>query len=772
VSTIKFESARLRLEDAMIAPRYSFLLKLMLFTILISTMPLLFLGIFSYLKSTAIVQTKVNEANVFILQQSQNRVEQILKVIDQVAGRYIETPLVVNSVSRHLEVDDFQDVYKLVTGLLGVQTYELGVKDVELHSLQNEWYIKDGGFHMGEDKLSGVSPPNLFYNSGWTASAAGEPFMGIRLIKTIPANIASPKGYLSVRVSNAELSKLLTDGFSSGETMILDEQMRIIIDHNSDRLGTSITAEPWSHYLRETEDTQGFFNSTSLGKPISVVYNHSRYNRWTYVSIIPLQEATQESAAIGWATLSACLVLLLFTAGLSYWGSRRMYFPIRSLMEFTMRLSKPGGQGERAKDELHWIGTQMASWHQTKEQLEGQMKTQAVQLQDYFALKLLQGELQRSEIEDKVAQYHLPLWSKHAVLAMQIDTLEGTRYSSQEQDLLLFAINNIASELIAYPDRVNALPIGNYQVILVGSDVEDQRKLQTYLSGLAEKVQKAVAEYLNLKVSIGISRPYDHLYKTPVAFREAKEALQYRIRLGEEVILHLDDIKPSQTSRHYYPHRLVTELIQSIAFSDPTKANELLVQFIQEVLSVETDPNRYRMSFAMLLTELLRFAYDMGESAIIQLSQGESSEYERMFSLKTPQEIEGWFKYEIINPIMELARKQHESSSKSISSEVTDIIHDYFDSDLTLDLCAQKMNYSTHYIRRMFRKQMGMNFSDYLAQHRHEKAKTWLNETEMKISEIAERLQYTNAQNFIRHFRKFEGMTPGQFREQRIKELG
>jgi AraC-like DNA-binding protein len=37
----------------------------------------------------------------------------------------------------------------------------------------------------------------------------------------------------------------------------------------------------------------------------------------------------------------------------------------------------------------------------------------------------------------------------------------------------------------------------------------------------------------------------------------------------------------------------------------------------------------------------------------------------------------------------------------------------------------------------------------------------------MRIAEIAEKLQYTNAQNFIRYFRKMEGMTPGQYRDAR-----
>ncbi|MDD9271207.1 helix-turn-helix domain-containing protein [Paenibacillus sp. GCM10023248] len=741
--------------------RYSFLIKLIVTTSLISALPLLCLGVYAFFQSTSTVQAKVNEANVFILQQSQSRVEQILKVVDQVSGRYAETPFVVNAVGRRMEIEDFQDIELLVKGLLGVQTYELGVKSVELHSLQYRWFIKDGGFYFGTDTTKTVNDLNSVYTSRWMPDQDAS-FAGIKLVKTIPALAAEPKGYLFVRMSNTELAKLLTGGFSTRETMVVDDKMNIIIHSDPARIGQNVLAEPWAKELKQPGHSQGYINSTVSGKPYSIIYNQSRYNNWTYVSVIPLEEAKKESAAIGWATLTACIVLLLLAALLSYWASKRMYFPVRSLMEFTMRHSKQQGGGSAVKDELQWIGHQVASLHQSKEQLEGQMKIQAGQLVDYFMLKLFQGELHRSEMEEQALRFQLPAWRRYAVMVLQIDTLDQTRYRSSEQDLLLFAINNMAAELIPMPKRIHAMPIGNYQAILVGSDTEDRMDLLGEWSALAMSVQSAADEYLGLKVSIGISRPYDHLFGTAGAFLEAKEALQYRIRLGEKAILHLDDLKPKQAPSHYYPHHLVSELTQAIAFLDKDKAGELLQQFIMEVLRVETDPNVYRMSFAMLLTDLLRVLYDAGEV----LSHDQRNAYEQMLRLKTPQEIEAWFKVQMIDPMMELTRKRHETSGKSISRSVMDLIHAHYDSELTLEQCALQLNYSTHYIRRMFRKETGMNFSDYLSGYRHDMAKSWLSGTEMKITEIAERLQYTNAQNFIRQFRKLEGMTPGQYREQ------
>jgi len=49
---------------------------------------------------------------------------------------------------------------------------------------------------------------------------------------------------------------------------------------------------------------------------------------------------------------------------------------------------------------------------------------------------------------------------------------------------------------------------------------------------------------------------------------------------------------------------------------------------------------------------------------------------------------------------------------------------------------------------------------------RLQKAKSLLQETNIPIKEIAEKLQYRNSQNFIRFFKKKVGMTPGDYRKQ------
>ncbi|MEN2257266.1 helix-turn-helix transcriptional regulator [Paraclostridium benzoelyticum] len=60
----------------------------------------------------------------------------------------------------------------------------------------------------------------------------------------------------------------------------------------------------------------------------------------------------------------------------------------------------------------------------------------------------------------------------------------------------------------------------------------------------------------------------------------------------------------------------------------------------------------------------------------------------------------------------------------------------------------------------MFKEEVGENFSSYLTNYRMKKAETLIKNTDMKISQIAIEVGYTNASYFSRSYKKFKGISP------------
>ena len=77
--------------------------------------------------------------------------------------------------------------------------------------------------------------------------------------------------------------------------------------------------------------------------------------------------------------------------------------------------------------------------------------------------------------------------------------------------------------------------------------------------------------------------------------------------------------------------------------------------------------------------------------------------------------------------------------------------------------------YSSAYIGKLIYKAVGEYFNSYVDRKRIEKSKALLAEENIKVYEIANRVGYGNVDYFHKKFKKYEGISPAQYRKN-IKE--
>ena len=102
--------------------------------------------------------------------------------------------------------------------------------------------------------------------------------------------------------------------------------------------------------------------------------------------------------------------------------------------------------------------------------------------------------------------------------------------------------------------------------------------------------------------------------------------------------------------------------------------------------------------------------------------------------------------------------------SQQISS-VCDYVKEHYQENLSLSSLSEAMGYSAKYLSRLFKENMSWNLSDYIQYVRIEKAKELLVQTQLSVEEIQEQVGIPSRTTFIRVFKKFEGLPPGQYRK-------
>jgi AraC-like DNA-binding protein len=87
------------------------------------------------------------------------------------------------------------------------------------------------------------------------------------------------------------------------------------------------------------------------------------------------------------------------------------------------------------------------------------------------------------------------------------------------------------------------------------------------------------------------------------------------------------------------------------------------------------------------------------------------------------------------------------------------------DEGFSLSSVAEALGVSTKQVTRLLRAGVGMTFRDYLLQLRMEAAQRIIREDGLSIAETAEKVGYYNISHFIKCFKSYTGVTPGEWKK-------
>lgn len=91
-------------------------------------------------------------------------------------------------------------------------------------------------------------------------------------------------------------------------------------------------------------------------------------------------------------------------------------------------------------------------------------------------------------------------------------------------------------------------------------------------------------------------------------------------------------------------------------------------------------------------------------------------------------------------------------------------INENYKTEISLTGAAQMLHMNANYVSQLFKKESGTTFVHYVTQKRLEDAKELLTSTRKPLTDIALEVGFCDTIHFIKTFKRFTGMTPGQYR--------
>ncbi len=114
-------------------------------------------------------------------------------------------------------------------------------------------------------------------------------------------------------------------------------------------------------------------------------------------------------------------------------------------------------------------------------------------------------------------------------------------------------------------------------------------------------------------------------------------------------------------------------------------------------------------------------------------------------------------------------RKYSERKTVKERNPVVEEIVEYLRQDCaevgSLEEVSRKFYIDKYYLSRLFKERTGFTVNEYIAIQRIRKAQLLMEDTELKVEEVARTVGYKNVSYFVRTFKKYEGLTPLRYRK-------
>ncbi len=553
---------------------------------------------------------------------------------------------------------------------------------------------------------------------------SGTPSARLFFIRGIYRNsYKAPDGYLIIEGDmNRIMEALRLFTSANGERCYLVSKADGYIGTDSE--GDSIVS---NQKIQDQEITSGYFWSDRSLYTYAVV--PSDYLDLEYCYVISALSYYEETIIVVVFTVVSTVILLVSSVLLAWRFTKKNTEPLQAI-------SKVLGQTRE--------NTALTSYDQMlrdASDLNFKVKRYEESQDKNYLSQILLGQEKNTE---KVAEYekHWEALIRDGfyILTVKVENINET----SDANILTFCIRNVFGEILSGNTLLYPVESWDRVYFLIQGEVDELR----------EKIGQGI-QYVDTQLEIqavcGVSGQIFSFQDIGEEKRRADYMVEY-VELTPELRKQMW-YSEVVSDEHWNPQNFRSELnklMHMILIQDYSESRKLLAQIWKEHIYVpDMAPDRTRgrmMSVRYIIQIPYRefFGNNDFQKPEKTLSEMYTSVDTMLYRLENNEEPEGG------------SRSAYEKLRDYISEHATD-------PSITAGSVSETFNLSASYASGMFKKYAGEGILDAIHKERIRQAKSLLKEG-LSVQETARKVGYLDARGFIRTFKKYEGITPGQYK--------
>ncbi|WP_027630436.1 AraC family transcriptional regulator [Ruminiclostridium cellobioparum] len=578
------------------------------------------------------------------------------------------------------------------------------------------------------------------------------------------------EGALIINVKEGYIRNILKSliPFSDDVTMLVDEKGRVISDYDPDMFLKDLSSEEYIKSIVASKDNSGQFTGEVNGEKSLVTFISSSKLKWKIIQVTPYGKLVAKAYNMRNLIIIFCIILFTIGAIISYFISRKFYLPIRKLVNkandiSTGTIAIKGSE----KHELEYVSDFILNM---KDEL---LKAKYQSLDDSRLIRnellkelLLGGYIHRADLEGRFNNLEFD-FQNVVVYVLKIDNYyneEIFNYSVEDLSLYRFAIGNIAQELTEQFYSNETVDMGEDTIaVIVKTKGEPDSTIEADLKTVIKQIQDAVQKYLNFSLSGSIGPLQKHIKNINKSYNNAVLNSNYRLIYGKRSVITQEILNLKEVAKYHYSQDIFMPVLNNLKLRKYDLVEKQVDKFFGRLAQMEYDDIMVILSQiihdSIATINLMNHCNNSGNAYSFKVLRDQVERFD------TLEEIKEWLLYIYKNEIEYIEDNPKDTKREYINMVFTIIHNEYNDPGLNIESIAERVGLSVNYLRAIFKEALGISLTDYISKYRYEKALELLVNSNLTVAAISEMIGMNSENHFYTFFKKFNGLTPTQFRK-------
>lgn len=492
---------------------------------------------------------------------------------------------------------------------------------------------------------------------------------------------------------------------------------------------------------------------------------------WRYVYAVPAGLQMHDRLHIV-SLLPFLLFFLAVSLLFSLYITRSIYKPIGNLMT-AITTATAGREGPaRAANEFDYLQMAYSDVVGRAEALSGLLENVTPAILETMFLNIIHQTCpQEDYIERTLQSIGEPIVREapYAVLVGELQGAGGTPPTEMERQL--YGISLDQAILASLPKATRHFCFADRDGAILAVLCLDAEKSPAELRGDLARLYAAIGQrvgQLPFEVALGEGSACSDLRELHLSYLEAQRMLRTRLYYGSGGTAPSPDSEQAdERQREEYLAQRAGYLIKLATEGNRDAAEEFAAHTLEQLAKEGDKPTicAALIRFGEIVLENMQTLH-VDDEALAALRETTREAGERYAG--RADKLAHHLALLCTQATLLLEQTSGKQSFRYIRSAREYIMDNYGDSGLSLQTVSEHTGISPAYLSKLFNEHLHKGFNSYVGWVRVEKAKELLHASGLSVAAVGFQTGFNSTQSFIRVFKRYTGMTPGQFREHRL----